>query len=85
MNRTLAPFLSVMLLISCDAGQGAHDPIPEPSSSKELVIEQKSLPADTTLSAVGLRPEDEEKADARWAYQCDFSRPISLEDAWKQR
>ena len=76
--------LSVTALAACNGDIDEHDPIPEPSSSRELVIEQRSLPADTALSAVGLRPEAE-KADARWGYQCDYSKPILVKDAWKQR
>lgn len=85
MKKPLAALLCAFALASCDSGSGEHDPIPEPSSSKDLVIEQRSLPADTTLTALGLRPGENEKADERWAYQCDYSKPISLEEVWKQR
>ncbi len=75
----------MLVIAGCNSDSGEPDPIPEPSSARELVIEQKTLAADTALSAVGLRPEGSEKADTRWGYECDFSRAISLEDAWKQR
>lgn len=76
----------LLALTACDPSDDGHDPIPEPSSSRELVIEQRTLPHDTTLTAVGLRPDDpSERADARWGYDCEYSRPISTENGWKQR
>ncbi|MBW3670985.1 MAG: hypothetical protein KY432_04860 [Acidobacteria bacterium] len=71
-------------ILGCNSDAG-HDPIPEPSSSRQLVIEQRSLVADTALTTLELRPEGSDQADARWGYRCDYSKPIGLEDAWKQR
>lgn len=83
MRQILIAALGVAIL-GCNSDAG-HDPIPEPSSSRQLVIEQRSLTADTALTSMGLRPGDTDQADARWGYRCDYSKPIGLENAWKQR
>lgn len=85
MRQLAISLLCLIAVTGCNSDPGDPDPIPEPSSSRELVIEQKTLAGDTALTAVGLRPDGSEKADSRWGYQCDYSRPISLEEAWKQR
>lgn len=84
-SRALSVALLAVTIVACNGEVEDHDPIPEPSSSRELVIEQRTLAADTALTSVGLRPDGEEHADSRWSYRCDYSKPISVEDAWKQR
>ncbi len=84
MRKNIIPALCVVAILGCNSDD-QHDPIPEPSSSRQLVIEQRSLAGDTALTSVGLRPDGVEEADPRWGYQCDYSRPISVQDKWKQR
>lgn len=84
MRQILIAALGVAIL-GCNSDAGRHDPIPEPSSSRQLVIEQRSLAADSALTTVALRPEASGQEDPRWGYRCDYSKPIGLEDAWKQR
>lgn len=85
MRRLFTSILCAVALASCGPDADDHDPIPEPSSSKELVIEQRSLTSDTTLTAVGLRRQESDKAETRWSYDCEYSKPISVGNAWKQR
>lgn len=85
MRQTFIAALSIAAILGCNSDVSDHDPIPEPSSSRQLVIEQRSLTGETAVTAVGLRPGGTDGADSRWGYRCDYSKPIGLENAWKQR
>jgi hypothetical protein len=80
----VAVALLILLLGGCGA-EGVVEPIPEPSSPRGLVIQERALTGETALTAVGLRPEPGEGGERAWDYLCEYSRPISLENGWKQR
>jgi hypothetical protein len=96
MNRWMLPLLGCLAwlgatTLSCDvvrnpaATTPQAEPIPEPSSPRGLVIQEKALTGEMALTAVGLRPEPGEGGERAWDHLCEHSRPISLENGWKQR
>jgi hypothetical protein len=80
----VAVALLALLLGAC-RGEGEVEPIPEPSSPRGLVVQERALTGETALTAVGLRPAPGEGGERAWDYLCEHSRPISLENGWKQR
>jgi hypothetical protein len=80
----VAAALLTLLLGAC-GGEGEMEPIPEPASPRGLVIQQRALTGETALTATGLRPKPGEGGERAWDYVCEYSRPISLENGWKQR
>lgn len=85
MGRSQVAVALLVLFLGGCGGEGEVEPIPEPRSPRGLVIEERALTGETALTAVGLRPEPGEGGERAWDYLCEHSRPISLEDGWKQR
>lgn len=83
-HSQVAVALLALLLGFC-RGEMEVEPIPEPSSPRGLVVQEKALAGETALTAVGLRPEPGEGGERAWGYLCERSRPISLGNGWKQR